>query len=175
MAKGIVNGGLNGGGGSNIKSIQRGSHVLYNVIGQTITIGEVDLTKSIVKITVHADTISYAGPVNRAVKAKLISSTGLNFSVNSAAPVNTYIEWEVIEFNNVKSIQKGDVALSANALKSVTVSPIETSKSVLFISHTSSTTDGVGYLVSGKVTSPTNIDLRCMSVSNVYWQLIEFN
>jgi hypothetical protein len=52
MAKGVVFGGLNGGGGSNIKSIQKGL-VSKNSVTQSlnVAINPVDLSKSIVLAT----------------------------------------------------------------------------------------------------------------------------
>lgn len=186
--RGIVKGGLND-GGSNIKSIQRGFIQLDNggasPYTNSITISAVDLTKAIIKITVNGNDPdnTYYTVERHCVKASLTNATTLALYLTAAtiSPYCPSVSWEVIEFNNVKSLQKGTTAM-AGTLGSVnqTIAAIDMAKTIIFFSH--SMTGPAGNLlyqnVSCVLASTTQLTFRRLilaSVSNsIYWFAVEF-
>lgn len=176
--RGIVKGGLND-GGSNIKSIQRG---MYNVTDTTttidISIANVDLTKSVPTISFDA---SYGNQMADLWKCELTSSTNLRITRIGLIATNIFVSWEVIEYNNVKSLQSGLCAANAYPF-SVSISNIDTSKSKLFYSFTNSynNSDTEQYcFVSGFIKNSTLIEFRGYMANinqyNIQWYVIEFN
>ena len=160
-------------GGNNVKSVQRGNTKIGRVSTLNIAISEVDLTKAIVKISPMA----YSGNSNlTCVKAVLTSSTNLQLTIDTAAGSNvgeSQLSWEVIEFNNVKSLQKG--------LKSVTglnnpqaISEVDPTKSILFYSYSTKRSQETN--VNGYLNSSTQLMFSAWGseIHSVAWQVIEF-
>lgn len=181
MAKGIVVGGLNS-GGSNIKSIQRGTaSMISGAINIDVPISSVDLNKAIVLVTFRSlsedsnnNFLYYFG-----VKAKLTTSTNLNLKRYQGPYQSLEISWTVVEFNNVKSIQRGSLtSIYTSKSDVVTISPVDMSKSLLFFSYTEETgNNGIYYAyVEGVLTNPTTITFTKQGMAKTYeWQVIEFN
>lgn len=123
--RGIVKGGLNDGGGSNIKSIQYGD---TSMSGSTldIPISIVDLTKSIaiVSYTSGTDAANTSSPMAQFPNAGILN-------ISTAGISNSTISWRVIEFNNVKSLQKGSITLSATGNVPATITAVNRSKSIV--------------------------------------------
>jgi len=162
-------------GGAVIKSIQRGT---VNPSSNTtdVTISEVDLTIAIPRLTIKA--AGNAGIAVDEVMARIefLNDTTIRITMTSynGAFIPTFF-WEVIEFNNVKSIQSGYVSSGNNA--SVSVSAIDENKSIIYSSASSFATGLTPYACFYKaiIESSTNIKLEGWSNPNVQWYLIEFN
>ncbi|MEC0092511.1 tail fiber protein [Paenibacillus macquariensis] len=162
---------------TNVKSIQRGSTFMADV-SENVPISLVDITKAIVKITFRPNSTAGQGH-SVFVKAQLSNSTTLNLSLSqyllSNAPT---VEWEVIEFSNVKSLQTGTAAIGA-VTTSVAVAAVNTLTSLLFFSYTSSSGSAASQtnLLAGSLSSGVNISFSQVdtSIKSVYWQVIEFN
>lgn len=170
---------VSGSGGSNIKSTQRG---VASYTGRTIldiTISSVDLTKSIVKVSqIHGfDTAAKV-----MIKAELTSPTNLQLTTVTAdgGASTITIDWEVIEFNNVKSLQRGSVSSSTTSETVVTISAIDPNKSIIFFSykHTNAVSTDVSqtFLSAGRIINSTSIGLwNKKAGADFHWQVIEFN
>lgn len=164
---------------SNIKSIQRGS-VITAAASTSVTISAVDLTKAVIRISYWASGSCGAYLKNILVNATFTNATTINFATYAfQSAVN--IEWEVIEFNNVKSIQRGTVS-STTTTTTVNVSSVNTSKSFCIFSERLNTNDSytTQSAASCKLVSSTSLQF---SINNYYsanymeytWTLIEFN
>lgn len=164
-------------GGSNIKSIQRGSKIMTSN-SNTVTISSIDLTKAIPKITL----IGKGGTSNPAacyVSAKITDETTLTLEMGgwdtTYAPT---VEWEVVEFNNVKSLQKGSQAISA-ATTNVTITSINMLKSTLFYSYktTSATLSNMSAAMGGgRINTATQLTFTQLNTDDktIEWYVIEF-
>lgn len=186
MARGVVKGGLND-GGKNIKSIQRGILRLDDIGGsETVTISAVDLTKAVVKISfsgmgyTFTDTTRYS-----LVQAKLTSSTTIVISRGEDSG-DMRVWWEVIEFNNVKSLQKGDAnALVYNGVygfdvQEVSISTVDPLKSIIFFSYKTTALGGSSSIIDAFISCEVMANLLRFEVkidasNEIHWQLVEFN
>ena len=159
----------------NIKTIQRGLSSPFNstAIFYDMTISAVDITKAIVKISQNYGQAT--DNKDTAIAVQLLNSTTVRFyRTAGVANTSTSIGWEVIEFNNVKNIQRG----TDNSL-SVPISSVNLSKSMIFTSSTSGF-GGVAlsillscmYLSSSTLITVSNGN---SSYLTNYWQVIEFN
>lgn len=165
------------GGGSVSKSIQRGSTLLLTGATTTIniTITSVDMSKSIVIVS----TIPKAGSTQNAeiyVRGILTSSTNLQLVRNTGSGA-TDVSWVVVEFNNVKSLQTGSKSISV-ASATVTVSAVNTSKSLLFASWTTAdTTNSFEGLTNYVLTDSTTLTFTQNGFysKSIQWYLVEFN
>lgn len=173
MARGIVRGGLND-GGSNIKSIQRGS-VNVNATTVNVAISSVDPTKAIVMLAVAGRS---SGNSNyNLVSGAITSPTNIAFYIGASGS-STTVDWVVIEFNNVKSFQSGN-KVTTLATDSVTISNVNMEKSILFYSFSSSDSSATfsNATVSVSLSTGTNIAISQFNAVNksIQWQVIEFN
>ena len=90
-----------GGGGSNIKSIQRGTLTLTTTSAD-VTISEISENSSIVKIYNKPKTNKVDIQArNACIKTKITSSTNINFAKNTSGN-DVDIFWEAIEFKKYK-------------------------------------------------------------------------
>lgn len=168
--------GLIGGGGKNIKSLQRGSHTM-TATSNNITINSVDISKSIVKISIKSNSATGNERVSF-VLARLANSTTLTLEIDLfSAGIMPVVEWEVIEFNNVKSLQRGTFTFSATSTN-VTITSVDTTKSVIFFSHTCQIASGFPgrSIMSGKISNATTLNFAQVQADSksVHWQVIEF-
>lgn len=171
--------GQSGGGGSNIKSIQRGLYDMVSATQVTINIFPIDTNASIVRITFNGTgKVIFLSRV--LMSCKILNSTQIELKRDSS---NIYsaqpIYWEVIEFNNVKSIQNGSVAMDVNS-KNIAINTVELSKSMMFynIWSTSLNSDSEntrlgGYLLNNTVIKFEGYAPQSYGIS-VNWQVIEF-
>lgn len=165
-------------GMSNIKSKQRIAVSLTST-SQNVTISGVDLTKAIVRISyAFGSDSSILGYIF--VQATFSSSTNVVLAVNNYSVAITAVI-EVIEFNNVKSLQSGQTSFNGTS-SSITVTSIIINKSILFYSLSSSDVAGSGVNVAEVLThvdlsNTTAITLQQINVrvKNICWSLIEFN
>jgi hypothetical protein len=172
--QGVVKGGLND-GGSNIKSKQSGK-VLMNGGTKTVTISAVDLTKAIVRITYAPSSQSNPSANAVTVSGELTNATTITFTLNQTIN-NITVLWEVIEFNNVKSLQSGNWNNSL-ASSTLTVSSVNPSKSMLFYSDwTSVVADFYSMFMNIEITSATLLTCTRIDATtfNIKWFLVEFN
>ncbi len=173
--RGIVKGGLND-GGSNIKSIQRGTITLSGT-STNVTISPIDISKSIVLISIEGANIDNAFRV--LVSGRLTSSTNLLLTVGNIDYPPT-VSWQVIEFNNVKSLQRGYTSINSD-IQTVTISSVNTSKSFLVTSKDATLFDTANFglwFSSAALTNSTTItfsQLFSNKPGNVAWEVIEFN
>ena len=87
-------------GASNIKSLQRGNHTIG-----TVTINAVDVTKTLVRTPANGGYIYASGGSNSGCPyITLTNSTTI--TLGDAVNGNS-IDWEAIEFQNIKSLQSG--------------------------------------------------------------------
>lgn len=162
-------------GGSNIKSIQNGNATL-TLSTTNITISSVNVSNAIVKISVSA---TGTNTNTNLVSATLTSPTNLELIVNSTGG-GLNVQWDVIEFNNVKSKQVGNTGFgSPTGNFNISITNVNFLKSMLFFSYDSptSSTTIANAMVSGNLTSNTNILFikKTATIYNVKWQVIEFN
>lgn len=170
-------------GGGVIKSVQRGELIL-GLAGNEIAIDSVDLTKSIVRCTIKPNT---GLPAFWHVKAELINDHTLGLSTFMIIPSTNYqpqVMWEVIEFENVKSLQKGDIIHEATSSGTFTeeISPVDINKALLFVSYAYDR-GGVGdqsgeySILSSQIISESRIRFRYLTqyqTFDINWQVIEF-
>lgn len=168
-------------GGSNVKSIQRGTVSFASTdLTKNITINSIDITKSIVLIT----SVAYgAYSFMELFKSSIVDATTINIS-RAVASNQEYskIVWQVIEFNNVKTLQKGDASFTSGQTKTVTISTIDTAKSMLVFSF-SANNNGYSYphkmIIAGEISSATQLIFTASEAINnsynIHWQVIEFN
>jgi hypothetical protein len=168
---------VSGGGGSSIKSIQSGESSMSGLTNLDITISEVNLINSIVIIYERSSTTAAAQSLK--VKGKLTNYTTLNLTRSSSATSSAYVSWQVIEFNNVKSLQKGDYVLTTTSAETVTIASVNVTKSILIFSFSSTSTttsSGGACLCSGYLSNSTTITFQKGVVdANIHWQVIEFS
>lgn len=178
-AESILNENLfGGGGGSNIKSIQRGSFSVYNQSASTfnINIEAVEIDKSIILChtndKVNLRTSEFA--------PSFIDSQTVRFERGSGAEAEesyATVFYTVIEFENIKSKQTG--TMSPNNISpgvDVTINEIDPSKSLLFVHATAISTANLytdaefAYYIKNATT------ITLLAKLNIYlhYQLIEF-
>lgn len=171
-----------GGADNNIQSIQRGLTAIPDAdSGESITITNVDITKSIVMARVayaNIDTLQIRqydaiGYLYNGTTLKLARQYG---GVGTSNDI--FVEWQVIEYKNVKSLQSGTIT-SAGTLTNQAINSVDLSKSLLFYSYKSisSGTSPLGRFICGAtLTSATNIQVRSMysASKNVQWYVVEF-
>ena len=151
-----------------IKSVQRGQIVI--TAGDTvedITITSVDTTKCAI-IIAQPSTGSGGIYGSGYFGATLSSATNLRLTVQSAYGA-TY-DWQVIEFDNVKSVQSGVVS-SGN---SVAITAVNLAKTILFYHNRTfdgSPTGGQAYLTN----STTLTTYGFSSYQYTYYSIVEFN
>lgn len=165
-------------GGANIKSVQRGSTTV-TATTTNVTITSVDLTKSIVKISFRCASDSVAD--RSFVTAALTSSTNLRLQVDATPTgVTPLVQWEVVEFNNVKSKQSGNLSFTASTEQSISITSIDTSKSIIFASfRQTAAATGTGYgCNSFRIIDSTNIGVQrtnaIAGTTVTEWQVIGF-
>jgi len=167
-----------GGGGSNIKSFQTGAAVITNLNTLDIAISAIDTSKSVIRIWVKP-----AGSNNtdyEAIMAKITSSTQINLSRKTAYAGVNYIQWEVIEFNNVKSKQSGDLTVpfgTAGTFQTTAISSVDVNKSLIFGSFKAIAGDtGIASALNiFKISSATEVSISKAGQSySAHWQVIEF-
>lgn len=180
--------GIGGGGGSNIKSIQRGTATFDYTSGTllNISISSINPNKSIVRITYNRNSENGAQPAFFDIACKIVDATNIQLirqSVGNSSVTDIIVNWEVIEFNNVKSKQTGVVnGMSSNSNTDVEITSINTNKSLLLFNHTHNT-DNIGYsslanyiFIRGSIYNSTTLRFYILALTpTIYWQVIEFN
>lgn len=161
------------GGLPNIKNSQSGGVILSGA-PMNVPISPVDLKIAVLRISILAATLG-EGPDKICVKATFVNNTTLNLSTVNA-PSSLGVQWEVIEFNNVKSLQSGTTSGSANNL--ISISEMNPNKSLLFFSFSMPSTNlEPSYVqVRGRIQSSSQIQIQnSFAAINTFWQVLEFN
>lgn len=165
-------------GGSNIKSMQKGIATYQDVTSLDIAIATIDLTKAIVIIELVSSGTNYTGTV----AAKFTSSSNVNISTYSSTSNAMLVNWWVIEFNNVKSLQSGSKTWSTTTngfvIKPVTIASVVPLKSLCFVTVKTNYGNAVvgPNSIVGMISSPTNLNLSVYDQpGDAEWQIIEFN
>lgn len=166
------------GGEGTVKSVQRGKiNVTTPVV--TVTINPVDLTKTVPKISFSAGT-NDDRTQRFYTSAEITNSTTLTLRSGTAlAHPNALVYWEIVEFNNVKSLQSGTIDMYYTEATQ-TINEVNMSKSVLFFSYTTPGMDAVeayGPLLGGTIENSTTISFQQYLYSNsktVKWYVVEF-
>ena len=157
---------------SNIKSIQRGT--VSMTTNTSVTISSIILTDSIVLLSV-TDGGSKSFTLSSDITGILTGQTTLSLT-RGAGTQTLMVQWQVIEFKNVKSLQSGSIT---NFSGSIAISSINTLKSFCLINfyNTSSITSPSSY-PSVKILDSTHIEIdrgyNAQSGCNMFWQVIEF-
>lgn len=166
--------------GNNIKSMQSGRVTLgVGVTTLAVPIAAVDLSRAVVIVTMYNNT--GASPDQNLVRAQLTSSNNVQLDRGGSGNSVT-VNWQVVEFNNVKSLQRGNVGFT-NSLGIAIISPVNYAKTMYFWSYYNTTTtqtalgNNIG-IDTSNVTSNNQISFLPIDGSGskvVYWQVIEFN
>jgi len=158
-------------GGSNIKSIQRGFTALDgSTTSKTVTILAVDTTKAIIKVYYYN---AGAAAVYTAIQAIISSATSFSLIRGDINGSTCSIYWEVIEFNNVKSLQKG----TYGGFGTISITSVNLSKSFIIASwyanaYATSLFQGYGLTAANQITiAQSGTDGAIYHA----WQVIEFN
>lgn len=161
---------------SNIKSIQRGIVSNSSFTALTINISKVNLNSSIVRLV---DPPHVAEDGYGAFKIDFVNDSQISLE-RCSQPASFELCWEVIEFNNVKSMQRGTTIFSNDSLTelSVVISTINIGKSLIVSSFKRSDTT-FSASIRGRMIDETHIGFksRTSCASNnatVAWQVIEF-
>lgn len=174
--------GIGVGSGSNIKSIQRGVVDSGNITssGFAINISKIDITKSIIRVTYRNNNTD----MQDLIRGEITSETQIKLFNGklSGTATGRSIHWEVIEFNNVRSLQKGTyTTLNPDFTdESISISSIDISKSVIFDSFSSTNSSASYYMQSKGAIILNNTTISIIKhdfngLSTHHWQVIEFN
>jgi len=162
-------------GGAKIKSLQTGkSSILGRNSSVDITISSVDVAKSVVIIT--STTYSSSGG-NGFAYAILVNGTTLRVLRNyGSSDVATAFTWQVIEFDDVKSIQSGVFNLSA-AEATQTITTVNKAKSILFCSSSGGAT-AANTIAWGWIKDNSTLEFGRQynyGTTTIGWFIVEFN
>ncbi|OHD22820.1 MAG: hypothetical protein A2Y34_04330 [Spirochaetes bacterium GWC1_27_15] len=161
---------------SNIKSIQRGSVAFAATATQVVTLAAVDLTKAVVMINYSFTSNTTPDAADSSYAAVITDSTTLTITRKTGTSSDTHtVNWTVVEFYNVKSLQTGSYLLALTG--TVTVSNVDPLKSLLFVSAIPGTAGSFPeVLLRATITNGTTLTFVIGTTSNlnVKWQLIEF-
>lgn len=135
MAKGLVFGGLNSGGGSNVKSIQRVS-IVPTTTTQNVSINYVDISKSF--ILVELQMVNTGRVALAYTMARFINSTTIELSKPEF--IGLVVNITIIELQKVKSIQQLIISVPAGSADTTlqqtqTINQIDISKTFIIANH----------------------------------------
>lgn len=162
---------------SSIKSIQRGT-VTLNANAIAVSLAPIVMSNAIVVI--HQRHVNNGNPANRnIVAAQIVTNTQLSLYVSAYdANYAPTVTWEVIEFNNVKSVQRGNVSVPDATTTNVSIAEVNLAKSFVYCTLISEATaqDYSNYaLATCALTSATNLQFYSQAgINKAYWQVIEF-
>lgn len=159
--------------GSNIKSIQYGASGISGLYS-SLTISSVDLTKS-VAILLGCSGYSGSPDGNLFSSISILDSTTLQIARGLSSNSIT-CSWCVVEFNNVKSLQKGSSHITASTA-TVSISKVNLTKSLLFCSFRTSANPLYSLMLPyWRFYSDSALYFSSAGVPDytVEWQVIEF-
>lgn len=162
--------------GGGLKKVQRGAFIPGTLSTRNIAITSVDLSKSVVRLFPRYAN-GYAG--YHTFTGVLSSSSNIQMVRQFTTNNQNEVIWEVLEFENVKSLQRGTASPVGNEL-TVPITAVDTGKSVLFFTFRSNDAQNLdsGILnVIGKVLDSNNIHFYRGSINGtttINYELIEF-
>ena len=166
--------------GSNVKSIQNGvlSVATSSETSFDVNISPVGPLKSVVILSCRL--VSGSTALDKRYfffKGSLTSGTVLNITRTlSSTSMSAEVSWQVIEFENTKSIQMGTSTDTATSV-SIEITGVVTTKSVLFFSYALGSL-GDDYVTNGTVASNTSIVFKSKAAPasrSLQWYVVEFN
>ena len=166
---------------TNITSMQSGIATPWATSALTqvgITISTVDPSKSIVLI---GQSLDNAEGYKNISLAYLASDSVVNIRrYSGVTPILGKYFWRVIEFNNIKSIQRGTFSnslLGYDTAKDITISPLTNlSKSFILVNNYAQSLDNNAkdYFIGAEIKNATTISIYGPSTTWGAWQVIEF-
>lgn len=186
MGAGFLYGQTGGGKKSVIKSIQRGTiSIPINYSSGDATISSVDLNSAVIICNGSRGGLSSStdAALNRVMaRLSLTNSTTLNAKAYTTASSNaTVVSYMVVEFDNVKSVQRGSISISSGATASATITAVDLNKSLLLPSgfSTDAATNSQRALFTLELTNSTTITAQragtAASSAIINYSLVEFN
>ena len=172
----LSNAGLSGiAGGAIIKTVQRGLITEMPSTSLEITIPDVDIDKSVLLVTNFRGGNAYWNQI----LGELTASNKITLSrYDATATTGLQLGWQLLEFSNIKSIQKGkDVMSSPDYGFDITISPVDMQKSIVFLSSKNdSTSTNASYGVRYELTGATTLRRTNNITGNVtaVWYVVEF-
>ncbi|MCE5326785.1 MAG: hypothetical protein LLG01_10240, partial [Planctomycetaceae bacterium] len=162
-----------------IKGVQRGSATLASgSSSMTVTLASaVDMSKAFV---IGTERTGGTSPQNR-VTYELIDSTTLLFTRNENSNVDVSIDWQVVEFSQGISVQRGVTTFGgSDEAQNVAISSVDLGKAFVLTSERTSlnsiSKDGE-WTTRARLSSGANLELTRMETGtpvSVAWQVIEF-
>lgn len=172
------------GGSEGIQSLQTGVFgISKGSTNVNISINEVDPNKAVVfLLSSRIGSGAHNTPRDALLAIDLTSPTNINVSRAGNGESCQFV-WCVIEFANIKSLQRGVVNAPFNAsnLFLVNINTVNVSKSIVVFSYKSlSTANSIGeVMMVGRVLDSTTIrfevPLDVLSTKEIHWQVVEFN
>lgn len=155
-------------GGSNIKSIQKGSVTLDGVSQLNVTVSSINTAKSILIFNYFSGAETQVP--NSAMRGKILNSTQLQFNMG-VSEFTKLIRWQLIEFANVKSLQRGS-SLNGN----VAITSVDIAKAVIFDGKFSTATAGTNpSAMTYNMYFSSATELAILGSDGTYdWQIVEF-
>lgn len=170
--------------GSNIRSIQRGVVKLTAaILTANVPISKIDPSRAVLLLSSTGDS-GTNGVQTIETRGVITDAATLTFTRGSHNNDVVEISWQVIEFISVKSKQTGQYSLTptaGNAEKLITISSIDTTKSMMFASSTvPSGSNAQNTWLQYRIVNSNTIAVRINGdspgavASTIEWQVIEF-
>lgn len=166
-----------GGGGANVKSSQKIESYLQGSTFTDVPISPIDTTSSIVLLSYHCETAETLDKIT--LLAEIINSNTVRVSSTATATSLIWFNIEVIEFNNVKSLQRGKLTITNfESDQNIAITPVVLSKSFVVGSFISSKTENIfnwaTYRYRLTASNQLRLTLRYGGAGTFAWQVIEF-
>lgn len=170
------------GGGSNIKSIQRGEITPTPELEATININPVNINNSCILISYSSSTVDVSFIYLFLWHGYFANSSQIKLRTDFPYGYGGYskIYWQVIEFQKVKSIQRGSVVLNSTSV-SRSITPVNMNKSILFFDVTSKAQSKPIFqnvFTSGGITNSNMLTFTQLETSlnkTAYYTVVEFD
>lgn len=161
---------------SPIKSIQRG---YADIAGSTknleVNISEIDKSKSIIRVSPESKGLDSG---SLAILGKITSNSKIELERETSHNVNIGVYWEVIEFNEIKSKQEGQVLVGyGQGFQEINISEIDIEKSIIVGSFKAvAQSSTLSMVCVFNINTSTQIAVsRYNQNKTVHYQVIEFN
>ncbi len=164
------------GGGSNVKSVQSGTYIMNPPeASKDITISTVNASNCIILVSGSPSSYAYTC----LIAGHMVDNSTINVSRSSGSTFSVTISWQVIEFNAVKSIQRGTYTMD-NGTWGGTASITEVNLLKTFLIFSWKTNGGTVFehsYAQCRLTDNSTLSFSKSAVASlcvVDWQLIEF-
>lgn len=166
-----------GGGSFSVRRIQSGSATLNSGTPTVVTtIKKVDLDSTVLfsRAATSNSTSSGLAMMPRTVFTDAIT---LTTTVTPAVSGSGFADWDVVEFNGIKRVQRGSV--SSGASGSINIKRVDQRKSIIIVNAGSADTGTVAASLISRVIfqDATTLAYSNSGLGTVYidWQVVEFN